>query len=609
MADASTIDCALMIEWLNKQQSVTKTGKWKSSTLSLIRNEFREIYLQAKVSAAILKFRLENVNVHKKFISEGKATITFHAHPAVLYISNAPASQLLLFLKTIFIKMSSSKSSPKVPLREQLLSNKNRVVQEISPINTKDIKRVSIAKETSATIQAGALKRKSVSEKQNVQGNKKLCTELLLKEKLTAEQREVMDAVKQGVNIFFTGSAGTGKSFLLRHIIASLPPDRTVATASTGAAACLISGTTLHAFAGMGSGEGTLQRCIELARRPQVISNWKRCKHLIIDEISMVDGKYFEKLEKVARIVKGVDKPFGGIQLIVCGDFLQLPPVVPRNTPQTQKFCFQFHVWRICNFQVHQLVKVHRQSDNHFINILNNIRIGNVTKEVTDSLMSTASRPLSSQDIVATKLCSHNQEASRINTFELDKLEGAERRFVAEDSNTAASKMLDDQTPVDSILVLKTGAQVMLLKNINIAKGLVNGARGVITTFSKDGFPVVRFISGVDLTVRRETWIAKSASGSLFNRKQLPLKLAWAFSIHKSQGLTLDCVEISLSKVFEAGQAYVALSRAKSLESLRIVDFDPKQVWADAEVLKFYRREVQRSSANTYIALGAAKSR
>ncbi|KAG8245692.1 DNA helicase [Homalodisca vitripennis] len=169
MADASTIDCALMIEWLNKQQSVTKTGKWKSSTLSLIRNEFREIYLQAKVSAAILKFRLENVNVHKKFISEGKATITFHAHPAVLYISNAPASQLLLFLKTIFIKMSSSKSSPKVPLREQLLSNKNRVVQEISPINTKDIKRVSIAKETSATIQAGALKRKSVSEKQNVQ--------------------------------------------------------------------------------------------------------------------------------------------------------------------------------------------------------------------------------------------------------------------------------------------------------------------------------------------------------------------------------------------------------------------------------------------------------
>uniref|UniRef100_A0A1B6LF84 DNA helicase Pif1-like 2B domain-containing protein n=1 Tax=Graphocephala atropunctata TaxID=36148 RepID=A0A1B6LF84_9HEMI len=221
--------------------------------------------------------------------------------------------------------------------------------------------------------------------------------------------------------------------------------------------------------------------------------------------------------------------------------------------------------------------------------------------------MSTASRPLSSQDIVATKLCSHNQEASTINTFQLDKLEGAEKRYVAEDSSPTASRMLDEQTPVGSTLVLKVGAQVMLLKNINIAKGLVNGARGIITTFSKDGLPVVRFISGLEFTVHREKWVAKSASGSHFNRKQIPLKLAWAFSIHKSQGLTLDCVEISLSKVFEAGQAYVALSRAKSLESLRIVDFNPKQVWADPEVLKFYRREAYNSNINSYIPLGAGK--
>lgn len=166
MVDASILNCALTVEWLNKEKCVSKTSKWKSSTLSLIRNEFREIYLQAKVTDATFKFRVENIIVHKKFVSEGKATIHFHCHPAVVYISNAPASHLLLFLKTMFIKMSSSKSSPKVPFREQLVSNKDRIVQEISPINNKDVTRLQgsvIA--TSAASQANAMKRKKAMDK------------------------------------------------------------------------------------------------------------------------------------------------------------------------------------------------------------------------------------------------------------------------------------------------------------------------------------------------------------------------------------------------------------------------------------------------------------
>lgn len=169
MADPTIINCALTIEWLNTQKSVEKTGRWNSAELSLLRNEFREIFLQAKTKTATLKFRLENINVHKKFISEGKATIHFYAHPAILYISNAPASELLIFLKTMFIKMSSSKSSPKVPLREQLISNKNRTVQEISPINVKDVTRLKNSAVTSdASLKSAALKkRKSSSEDKN----------------------------------------------------------------------------------------------------------------------------------------------------------------------------------------------------------------------------------------------------------------------------------------------------------------------------------------------------------------------------------------------------------------------------------------------------------
>lgn len=170
MVDASILTCALTVDWLNKEKCVSKTSKWKSSVISLIRNEFREIYLQAKVTDATFKFRVENIVVHKKFVSEGKATIHFHSHPAVVYISNAPASHLLLFLKTMFIKMSSSKSSPKVPLREQLISNKDRITQEISPINNKDVTRLNSSVATSALSQAAAMKRrKATNDKSKTQ--------------------------------------------------------------------------------------------------------------------------------------------------------------------------------------------------------------------------------------------------------------------------------------------------------------------------------------------------------------------------------------------------------------------------------------------------------
>lgn len=228
---------------------------------------------------------------------------------------------------------------------------------------------------------------------------------------------------------------------------------------------------------------------------------------------------------------------------------------------------------------------------------------------MTDRLLATAGQKIESNGILATQLCSHTKDADFINQSKLASLSSAEKVFEATDSDIYLTKTLDSQLPVPHKLILKVGAQVMLLKNISLSNGLVNGARGIVSSYS-EGFPVVQFKNKVEHIAKPEKWIIKTPTGNLLQRKQVPLKLAWAFSIHKSQGLTLDCLEMSLSKVFEAGQAYVALSRAQSLDSLRILDFDAKQVYADPTVLQFYksfRRKIM--DVPQYIALGSKKKK
>lgn len=253
------------------------------------------------------------------------------------------------------------------------------------------------------------------------------------------------------------------------------------------------------------------------------------------------------------------------------------------------KFCFQSPVWDKCVQVAYILKTVHRQTDKDFIDILNNLRIGRITPEITETLTKTARQKIEQDGILATRLCSHTNEADTINKSKLDNINEPEKVFRSEDNNIVYTTVLDQQTPVSSKLILKKGAQVMLLKNINMSAGLVNGARGVVIDFKMD-LPVVRFRNNKVYTAKPEKWVVKTLNGGLITRRQVPLKLAWAFSIHKSQGLTLDCVEMSLSRVFEAGQAYVALSRAQSLETLRVLDFDAKQVWANPDVLDFYRK-------------------
>ncbi|XP_030555743.1 ATP-dependent DNA helicase PIF1 [Drosophila novamexicana] len=625
----AVLTCAVNIHWTNAVGITGRKLAYRTATLRLVRNDLREIFVEVTPEKLKpLKFKLKDIMVHKKFMAEGKATFNFKAEQCSLYLSNAPPGTLMLFLRTIFIKMNGSgdgaldDASLQKKLREQMLGSRPSSFEEISPVTTAEMvlarkKAGLITRGSTTTPSPQAAKKRRFEELkgagdeagQGVPAAKKLYqasplagTQTEDSLRLNEEQMEVLRACIAGKNVFFTGSAGTGKSFLLRKIISALPPEGTVATASTGVAACLIGGTTLHAFAGIGGGDATAQRCLELASRPVAAQTWRKCKRLIIDEISMVDGQYFEKIEAVARHIRRNERPFGGIQLILCGDFLQLPPVVKGETA-VQRFCFQSSAWESCIQCVYELKQVHRQSDPEFVKILNHLRIGHVNESIAARLVSTSKQKIEGNGILATQLCSHTNDANSINDSKLEHLSGDKVLFRAEDSDAGMSKQLDQQVQAPAQLYLKINAQVMLLKNINIANGLVNGARGVVVRIEK-GLPVVRFKNNQEHVCRLEKWIIKTATGGVLTRRQVPLKLAWAFSIHKSQGLTLDCVEMSLSKVFEAGQAYVALSRAKSLQSVRILDFDAKQVWANPQVLQFYKNFRRRLIDTSLIPLG-----
>ncbi|SPP79175.1 ATP-dependent DNA helicase PIF1 [Drosophila guanche] len=629
LSDA-VLTCAVSIQWTNAVGITGRKLAYKTATLRLVRNDVRELFVEVTPEKLKpLKFKLKDLMVHKKFMAEGKATFNFKAENCALYLSNAPPGTLMFFLRTIFIKMNGDgggqpdEASMQKKLREHLLSGKPTSFEDVSPVTTAEMllarKKAGLVPKATTTTPSpqGAKKRRfdelkdQDREKGTVPAAKKLYQSSPLTGtdeslRLSEEQMEVLRACTTGKNVFFTGSAGTGKSFLLRRIISALPPDGTIATASTGVAACLIGGTTLHAFAGIGGGDATMQRCLELASRPISAQTWRKCKRLIIDEISMVDGQFFEKIEAVARHIRRNDRPFGGIQLILCGDFLQLPPVIRGDfgaAPPQQRFCFQSSAWETCIQCVYELKQVHRQSDPEFVQILNHLRIGHVNETITSRLAATSRQKIEGNGILATQLCSHTNDANSINESKLENLKGDKVLFRADDSDAGMTKQLDQQVQAPSQLYLKVNAQVMLLKNINISNGLVNGARGVVVRMEKD-LPVVRFKNNQEYVCKHEKWIIKTATGGTITRRQVPLKLAWAFSIHKSQGLTLDCVEMSLSKVFEAGQAYVALSRAKSLQSVRILDFDAKQVWANPQVLQFYKGFRRRLMDTTMIPLG-----
>jgi len=339
----------------------------KSAAVELGRNEVDDVVLKLynPNGSPLGPFTMKEYSVHKRFLKEGKATIFLKKQKLRLLLSNCPPDHLRAFLQTLSIKLAARGKLQGAHRR--MLGDISTKFNEISPLNETDMEKAKKAIRDgtalpSATTCLGKENVTTTPNRKNSNGlrpRKRNFSELrssgessnppakrqpILKQSaslpaLSQEQSKVLEMVKGGLSLFFTGSAGTGKSYLLRRIISALPPETTYPTASTGAAACLIGGTTLHSFAGIGSGSGSLERCISLASRDQQALTWRKCRCLIVDEISMVDAELFDKIEAVARAVRRSKEPFGGIQLVVCGDFLQLPPVSKSNGKKGH--CFQ----------------------------------------------------------------------------------------------------------------------------------------------------------------------------------------------------------------------------------------------------------------------------
>ncbi|XP_073214155.1 ATP-dependent DNA helicase PIF1 isoform X3 [Lepidochelys kempii] len=558
------IRCSVTIERLSPGGPAARRRLIRDAALALGRDELRQLVLQVSDGSVAQSFALRGeVRLFTRFVRDGKSGLQLGAAQVQLLIANCAPDRLRRFLRLLRIKRQAAGKGPKaVTERARLLSSLPRTFDTISPVQARDVQQ-ACAQRARASCEATPVKGQAPRDRGNnglrskprkrartesaeasavraleaadVKCSKKLSLLMHSRMRLSQEQSIVLSAVLTGKNVFFTGSAGTGKSYLLKKIVGSLPPKSTYATASTGVAACHIGGITLHAFAGIGSGKAPLDQCIELAQRTGVRQHWLSCQHLIIDEISMVEGKFFDKLEAVARAVRKRDDPFGGIQLIICGDFLQLPPVSKGN--EETKFCFQAKSWRKCIHVNMELTEVWRQTEKSFISLLRTVRLGRCTDEVTKQLMQTATNRVERDGILATRLCTHRDDVELTNERRLQQLPGEMHSYEAVDSDPMLVKAIDAQCPVSRCIQLKPGAQVILTKNLDVSRGLVNGARGVVVEFEADGkgLPQVRFLCGVTELIRLERWVFKGPSGIYLSRQQLPLKLAWAISIHKSQ--------------------------------------------------------------------------
>jgi len=424
-------------------------------------------------------------------------------------------------------------------------------------------------------------------------------------------QRAAFDAVMAGKSIFLTGPGGTGKSFLLQslHDQFKLRAKKLAITAMTGCAAVLIGpfAKTLHSWAGIGLGRGDPEKIAEeVASHKRKGPNWRKTTCLVIDEVSMMTPGLLELLDVVGRKAKKCEKPFGGMQMVFVGDFYQLPPV----SQGPAAFAFNSPLWSKVIEENHILTEIVRQKDPIFQRILNEARMGELSPESYEILESRKTMDWKRQEIKPTLLFTKNNDVSTINENQLRKLPGEEHVFKTEtdkpaDMSADVAQMLADKldrdAPYEVELRLKERAQVMLVKKLYEEKeddkgkktltpipGLVNGSRGVVTGFSADGLPVVKFLNGKTMTVRQAEWCVDDEPSTL-KRIQIPLRVAYALTIHKAQGASLDSALVDVGpSTFECGQAYVALSRVRNLDALYVFEISPKAFRAHPAVKAFY---------------------
>ena len=418
------------------------------------------------------------------------------------------------------------------------------------------------------------------------------------------DQQRAIDLACSGKSFFLTGAGGTGKSHVIRGIVEALKKaGKDVAlTAMTGCAALLLGrgAKTLHSWAGIGLGKDSVQTLIVKLRKSfKAKKNWLTADTLIIDEVSMMTPDLLDKLEELGRGIKRSQLAFGGLQIILVGDMYQLPPV-NKDSEREHHFVFEAAAWKRCIQDSVVLRTVHRQSDPVFLKILDEARAGRLTDESIAILETRRNTEWKKLEIKPTLLFTRRADVEQINMGQLLKCEGPDIVFKAKtvlSKSGGADRENDIKWSVEKMdkngsyvpeLTLRKGAQVMLLTNKDVEHGLVNGSRGVIERFcdGPEPLPMVKFRNGEVIIIEPTTWASEDVEG--LERQQIPLRLAYAITIHKAQGATLDCALIDIGdNTFEYGQAYVALSRVRSLECLYIWDLKPSAFMVHPKVKAF----------------------
>jgi len=403
---------------------------------------------------------------------------------------------------------------------------------------------------------------------------------------LSSSQERALKLLKGDRNIFVTGAAGTGKSFLLQEFLRTQTRETFPVLASTGVAAILLGGRTFHSFFGLGIFEGGIQESIERALKNYPLKlRLQKTDGVVIDEVSMLSGPALQAAEAVARRARGDSRPWGGMRVVAVGDFAQLPPVNP-HVPR-REWAFLDPVWEKTNFENLILKEVFRTQEQKFLRVLNEVREGSVSEEVAEFL-DDRKRPVPA-GFDGTRLFARREN---VENFNLQRLEGIRSQVISFMTTYAGKEKEIEKfkryAPVPEILVLKKGALVMFRQN-DIDGRWVNGSLGTLVELSGETL-TVKLVSGEEVEVDRVDFTLLDADGKpVVVANNFPLNLAWAVTIHKAQGATLDKALIDLRRLWEPGQAYVALSRVRTSAGLFIEGWNFSSIIADPEVIRFHR--------------------
>lgn len=401
------------------------------------------------------------------------------------------------------------------------------------------------------------------------------------------KQTQALRVMMEGQSVFLTGPPGSGKTYVLNQFIAMAKAagKRLAITASTGIAATHIGGTTIHSWSGLGIRDSITERDEKwLKDNERLLKRYNNLDVLIIDEVSMLHGMRFDMINQVCKWLRDSSEPFGGLQVILTGDLFQLPPI--NRGDEVVDFVHLSSAWQELSPKICYLTEQHRQTADPLLELLEAMRANDVTQAHYDAISGRLGKEIPSGTAL-TKLYSHNADVEQINDAHLRAIDNETKTFVMELSGTQAKvEQLVKSVLAPEILELKVGAEVMFVAN-NFADGYVNGTRGRVVDF-EDGKPVVELQrNGRHITVGTNNWVLEEDGRERARVIQLPLRLAWAITIHKSQGMSLDSAEVDLSRAFTPGMGYVALSRVRSLDGVYLKGMNNTALLMHPDIFSF----------------------